>query len=337
MYDILHISWSVVLQCSSNMTSTETTANLTEYTYVKPAIIGVMTTLNLLSNSLVICVLLRYPQLREDRNALFILSMSFSDMGSGLFDMLPSAVLCSSASPFVLQTFHYLPTVIGVAMWWFSFVSMYSLCWLIMSKNVAIQMPFRSDQLLSRKRCHVINALTWIVGFCVSAVLFGENLTWGDGGCSYNYPVDSTLKLLYTLISFFTLFLPRILLTWGTVSVIIVVMRTHRQIAAQALSVADDDGVSSTSGTVTAKTLRSSVNVLVICVVSIVLTTPVLIYVIHLTCNDYRLPSSYGFVCIWVFQLNTVANSTLYLIVFRSVRMKTMVMIRDMFICIRGY
>ena len=160
---------------------------MAEYTYIKQAIIVTMTVLNLLSNSLVIGVLLRYPLLREDRTALFILSMSFSDLGSGLFNILLSAVLCSSAAPFLLRGFPYMPTIIGFTMWWFSFVSMYSPCWLILSKNVAIAMPFRSDQLLSRKRCHVINGLTWLVGLCLSAVSFSDDLTWGEGVCSFTY------------------------------------------------------------------------------------------------------------------------------------------------------
>ena len=226
---------------------------------MKLAIIGATTALNLLSNSLVISVLLRYPQLREDRNALFILSMSFSDIGSGLFDMLPSAVLCSSASTFLLREYPYLPTIIGFTMWWFSFVSMYSLCWLTLSKNVAIAKPFRSDQLLSRKRCHVINGLTWLVAFSFSAVLLSEDLGFVEGICSYNLPNDSTLILYYSVVSVLTLFLPRVLLTWGTVRIIIIVMRTHRQIAAQERAVSTEE---SSSGTVTAKTLRSSINII---------------------------------------------------------------------------
>ena len=301
---------------------------MAEYTFVKPAIIGILTTINLLSNSLVIGVLLRFPQLREDRNTLFILSMSFSDLGSGLFNILPSAVLCSSAAPFLLSGFPYMPTIIGFTMWWFSFVSMYSLCWLTLSKNVAIAMPFRSDQLLSRKRCHVINGLTWLVAFSFSAVLLSEDLGFDQGICTYNYANDSTLILYYSVVSVFTLFLPRVLLTWGTVRIIIIVMRTHRQIAAQARAVSTEE---SSSGTVTAKTLRSSINIIVICVVSIVLTTPIVIYLVQVNTSSYRFPDLFGFVCVWMFQLNMVANGVLYLIIFRSVRKKTVAMIRNMF------
>ena len=301
---------------------------------IKLATVGALTATNLLSNSLVIGVLLRYPQLREDRNALFILAMSVSDMGSGLFNILLSAGLCSSASPFLLRKYSYLPTIIGFSMWWCNFVSMYSLCWLIISKNVAISMPFRSDQLLSRKRCHIINGLTWLVGFCTSAVLLSEDLTWGEGICSFNFPTDSPFKPYYILLSFFSIFLPRALLTWGTVRIIIIVMRTHRQISAQLHSVADNAAATSTSDTVTAKTLRSSINVIVICVVSIVLSTPVAIYIVHLNTTDYRLASLYGFVCIWMFQLNTVANGVLYLTIFRSVRKKTAAMLRGILKCI---
>ena len=309
---------------------------MAEYTYIKPAIIGAVAAVSLLSNALVIAVLLRYPQLREDRNALFILSMSFSDICSGLFNILMSAGLCSSASSSLLHEYPYLPTVNGFTMWWFSFVSMYSLCWLILSKNIAIAMPFRSDELLSRKRCHSINGLTWLLGFCLSAVLLSDDLVWNVDLCNYNPPVDSTLTLYYLVASLFTLVLPRVLLCWGTVRIIVVVMRTHRQIAAQAHSVADCDGAVPTSGTVTAQTLRSSINVLVICVVSILLTTPITVYVIHSYANANVNASVYGFASVWMFHLNTIANSVLYLIIFRSVRTKTTVMVRDMLTCIRG-
>ena len=318
--------------------SAETAANMAEYVYMKPAIIGVMVALNLLSNSLVIGVLLRYPLLREDRNALFILSMSFSDTGTALFDMIPSGALCSKASPFLLRNYPYLPTVIGVAMFWFSYVSMSSICLVIVSKNIAVVMPFRSEQLLSRTRCHVINGLTWLVGFCFAASLFFEDVTWSDGTCAYNFPINSTVTLYYQAVSLFTLFAPRLLLICGTVRITIVVMRTHRQIAAQAHSVADE--VAAPNVTLTGKTLRSSINIIVICVVSIILTTPIVIYslyVIHFNNTDFQPSSSslYGFAVICMFKLNTVANSVLYLIIFRSVRKKTAAMLRDMLICIR--
>ena len=161
-------------------------------------------------------------------------------------------------------------------------------------------------------------------------------MTWSDGTCAYNFPINSTVTIYYQVVSLFTLVVPRLILICGTVRIIIVVMRTHRQIAAQAHSVADDV-TASTSGpaTITANTLRSSINIIVICVVSIMLTTPIVIYVIYFTIT-YSQPSAlYGFAVIWMFQLNTVANSVLYLIIFRSVRMKTAAMLRDMLICIR--
>ena len=301
---------------------------------IKLAIIWALTATNIMSNSLVISVLLRFPQLREDRNALFILSMSCSDLGSGLFNILLSAGLCFTASPFLLREYPYLATIVGFAMWWFTCVSMYSLCWLILSKNVAIAMPFRSDELLSRKRCHIINGLTWLVGFCLSAVLLSEDLTWGEGICSFDFPTDSAYNLYYTLISLITLFLPRVLLTWGTVRIMIIVMRTHRQISAQEFSVVDEEAATTISGTLTAKTLRSSINIIVICLVSIILSTPVAKYIFHLNITAYQLPSLYGFVCIWMFQLNTVANGVLYLILFRSVRKRTSAMLQGALKCI---
>ena len=166
--------------------------------------------------------------------------------------------------------------MIGVAMFWFSYVSMFSICWVIVSKNIAVVMPFRSEQLSSRTRCHVINGLTCLVGFCSAAALFVDDVTWSEGACAYNFPINSTVNLYYQVVSLFTLVVPRLLLICGTVRIIIVVTRTHRQISAQAHSVADEVSASA-SGPVslTANTLRSSINIIAICVVSIILTTPI--------------------------------------------------------------
>ena len=95
-------------------------------------------------------------------------------------------------------------------------------------------------------------------GFCFAASLLCEDVTWSEGVCAYNFPINSTVTLYYQVVSLFTLVVPRLLLICGTVRITIVVMRTHGQISAQAHSVADAVAAS-TSGLVslTAKTLRS--------------------------------------------------------------------------------
>ena len=64
-----------------------------EYSEVKTGVIGAIIVWNIVTNCLLIAVLLKYTELREDRTALFVISLSLADLGIGL--CLPtSAALC---------------------------------------------------------------------------------------------------------------------------------------------------------------------------------------------------------------------------------------------------
>ena len=79
------------------------------YTEIKLATIGTLMTLDLVTSSIVIAVLTRYPQLREDRTNLFMLSLMVWDISYGITVMPISAMLCSNAGESILDLIPQLP------------------------------------------------------------------------------------------------------------------------------------------------------------------------------------------------------------------------------------
>ena len=106
---------------------------------------------------------------------------------------------------------------------------------------------------------------------------------------------------------------------------------------AQAQSICVPGSSTAQPGMATAHAIRSSVNILVISVVAIVVTTPLFIYqVIHHT-TDIEFPNGFPFAALWLLlELNTLLNSLLYLVMFRSVRNKTGRMLRELVMWTRG-
>lgn len=317
-------------------TSLRSKATMVEYDDAKLAIVGAEVVLSLTVNTFVIAVLTRYSQLREDRTALFMLSISAADLATGCIVMPIGAAVCSRITPSILDELKYLPKINVFAMWWFGFVSLYSLCWMTISKAVAIIKPFRSEQLLSRKRCYIIIALTWIIGFVFATIYFKLDLTWNTNMCTSRYPHNFGLNVFYLAYFVVAAVLPRIVLVYCTGRIFIVVLRTHRQVAAQAQSIATCAIGSTNQGVVTYHAIRSSINVLVICFVSIVLTTPLFVCSILSNATRMKFPTGLGFTALWMFQLNTIINSLLYVLLFRSVRKKINKAFNEILTYIRG-
>ena len=320
----------------SGMEPNDDTTYVAEYNDARPAIIGALIVLNLTVNTLVIVVLTRYPQLREDRTASFMLSQTVADLAIGCIAMPVSAAVCSRLTPSILDETRYLPKINVLAFWWFGVVSMYSLCWMTMSKAIAIIMPFRSEQILSRRRCHVIIVMTWVISFVIAAFTFKVESTWNTAVCTFRYPSDRKFRIFVLTYFIVGIILPRCFLVYGTVRIFIVVLRTHRQVTAQAQSIGVTGSGAAQSGTVTGQAIRSSVNILVICVVSIVLSTPVFIFQALVNTIDITFPVGFPFVAVWLMQLNTIFNSLLYVLMFRSVRKKTGKMLRELVMYISG-
>ena len=151
---------------------------------IKTVVISIVIITNITLNVLVVAVIARYPQLREDLMALFMFSLTLSDLANGLTAMPLSAALCSQATTNVRNMTEYLPKIHAAFSPWFGITSMPSLCWMTVYKMVAIMHPLRCEQLLSRRRCYLVICCAWLTGAAVGATLLGYMLWVVDGGSS---------------------------------------------------------------------------------------------------------------------------------------------------------
>ena len=322
------------MSVGSNSTVREA-MDTSEFDDTKVVVIYIIIILNVIINSLVIAVIARYPQLREDRVTLFMFSLSLSDLPSGCTCMPTSAFLCSRATPGVVDMVDFLPKVHCFLLWWFGFNSMYSLCWLTVAKAVVILKPLRSDNLLSYKRCYFIITITWIIGGILAAFNFNVKLTWNVIMCANRLPMNQKLAL-HMVHFLFGDVLPVTIILYGTLRICIVVVRTHRQISAQEQSVGVGGNSTGNHGFVTLQAIRSSTNVIVICVVSLLLNTPAFVFVIIRYVTNLSISDEFSFAALWIFQSNTFVISLLYLLLFKSVRRKVVHMFQTMYGYIRA-
>ena len=317
------------MEFSDNVTSTE-------YSDVKVAAVCVIIVLNVIMNSLVIAVIARYPQLREDRTTLFMFSLSVSDLAAGCTFMPTSAALCSRATPEVADMVGLLPKVHAFTMWWFGSNSLYSLCWLTLSKMMVILKPLRVEQLFTHKRCYIIIGVSWIINGLLAIVNFKVNITWNTMLCTYRLPNDNSVKASYMTFFIVGVMIPISLIIYGTIRIVIVVARTHRQISALEQSVTVGNSSIGNTGFVTAQAIRSSKNIIIICVVSLLLNTPVLTFTARRSATSVYVSGMVNFACVWLYEANTFVNSLLYLVLFKSVRQKVVQMIYAILKCIRS-
>ena len=151
------------------------------HTTIKVAWIGALCTLNIVTNGIVVAVIAKYPQLREDRTNIFMLSVMMADMLFGILVMPLSAVLCSSASQSVLAVMPYLPNLVMLYSKWIALASMNSLAWVTLCKMIAITKPFVYERHLTATRCYVITAIIWSIAFLVGLACFridGDSLVF---------------------------------------------------------------------------------------------------------------------------------------------------------------
>ena len=301
----------------------------------KPTVIGAIIVVNVMMNSLVITVIARYPELREDSTTLFMLSLSVSDLAAGCTFMPISAALCSRATPGVAHVHEGLPNLHAFMMWWLGFNSMHSLCWLNISKTIAILKPLRCG-ILTHRCCYIIIAITWIVGCVLASVNFKVSLGWNSVMCTFRYSRDHHLAVFYMLYVVVGGALPVSIIVYGTTRIFIVVVRTHRQIAALERSITGDSNPTGNIRFVTVQALRSSKNVIIICAVSLALNTPALAFSVLRIVSGTPGNGLFSFVSMWMFETNTFVNSLLYLLLYRSVRDKTLHLVRALLESIRS-
>ena len=121
--------------------------NTTLFEAVKPAVISAVIAMNISLNALVIAVIVKHIQLREDRTTLFLLALTLSDLANGCTAMPISAAICSNVTPQARTMIRYVAKVQIMCTVWFAFNSMHSLCWVTVCKMIAITQPLRHDHL----------------------------------------------------------------------------------------------------------------------------------------------------------------------------------------------
>ena len=160
------------------------------YSALKTSIIVTMIVLHIPMNYLIIAVLVKYAELREDRTVLFKISLSLADavdLRSGLTVLSISAVFCSRVISRVQHLTQYLPKINMVCLSIFGFASMQSQAWVAFSKMVSVSKPLRYEQLLSRNRCYGIIVSTWIFGAAVAASMLLLSPTWHTDVCWFTF------------------------------------------------------------------------------------------------------------------------------------------------------
>ena len=294
---------------------------------VKPAIIVAITVLNLALNSLVIAVIVKHPQLREDRTTLFMLSLALSDLANGCTTMPISAVVCSETSQTVRNELTYLPRIQAFCSTWFIIVSTNSLCWVTICKMVAIAKPFRMELFLTRRRCYLIITGIWITAAVVGIAFCIRQSLWNLENCFYDIrstptlPAD-TIAIIICGVAI-GLLVPQAVIAYSTVKIFIVILRTRRQIATLTSSTHGRIATLTNIPTLTIKSTRSARNVLIICMAYFILTIPAAVYTTALILRkESLLPAFLHFFSTWLLFSNTFVNSLIYLVLYRCVRQK---------------
>ena len=302
--------------------------------YLKPVIISAVICPNIITNALVIFVIARYAELRQDRSTLFMLSLSVSDLASGCISMPISAAVCSNATQSVRHINKYLPEVQMFCMWCFSFNSLHSLCWLTLYKMIALLKPLHHEQLLTTKRCYGIIVTNWIVGATIAATKFGQGASWNMISCTSFLEKSAAISVISLVTYAIVAIVPAAVLVYATARIFIVVARTQRAISNQIHTV--DHNYTGSEGLVTLKAIRSAKNVLIICLVSVLFTLPLLAAaILHNITHNQQLAAAVGFTSFWFFKCNSFMNSVLYLVLYRSVRKKVKLVLLSLYQCLR--
>jgi len=298
---------------------------------IKSVVICTVIVLNITLNSIAIAVIARYPQLREDRTALFVFSLLLSDLLAGCTALPISAVACVSATP---DEYHatYLAETQLFFVAWFSFNSVHSLCWLTVTKMVALLHPFRYEQLFSHRRCYVVIGCVWLAGALTAGVSVRTFVPWNSVTCTYDRPVDSGTSVAIT-VGFVLGVVPLIAMMYATARIFCVVVRTHHQMAAQVSSIGGQVGTGGHSSSLTLQSVRSGRNVLLVCLGVLVLSVPIITLVLlgYTGGPIHSVSETFVFAAVWLAMSNSFVNSLLYLILFRSVRKKTKTLLREMY------
>ena len=298
----------------------------------KTVVISAVIILNITINLIVIAVIVKHPQLREDRMTLFMLSLTISDLGTGCTSLPIIAAVCSDATPNARNMTYYLPKIMMVCYMLFNVSSIHSLCWVTVYTMIAITKPLRCEQILTRNRCCYMICYNWLVGAVFASALLQFDTILNIDTCIYHLqPAPYMLAVLGVglLVAFFV---PIITTIYATAKIFRAIVRTHRQITSQENSIGGESGASGNISSLTLKSIRSGRNVLIMCSVYVILPIPIGVFTIADTIGQSnRLPQWFQFIALWISMCTTFANSLIYLTLFRSVRSKTVAMFTTLY------
>ena len=297
----------------------------------KTAIISSVVVLNVVLNSTVIAVIVKYQQLRDNPTHLFMVSLFGADLVLGLTALPISATLCSISS-IAKGEDSYLVAIPFAGLRLCFFASLFSLCFVTVSKMVSITRPLHCDRIFTKTRCYVIVASIWLTGAVLVILWSQASMHWSSDMCisrpSQGTNLSEITRVIYTASFFGAL----VAITYATVKIVQVIFRTHLDMTSQVHSIGGNTATTATDVSLTLMSIRSGRNVLIICAVTVILTISLIIYGVGLSIyGGTGLWPSFGFMAIWIAICNTFVNSLLYLFLFRSVRTKAASMFRELF------
>ena len=158
--------------------------------------------------------------------------------------------------------------------------------------------------------------------------------SWEGDICIYRVNLHGGNVGLLVVVVIIAILCPVSGLVYSTARIFRAILRTHRQITAQVVSIGGENNNVAPVESLTMKSIRSGRNVLIVCLALVISTIPYFIMasVTLLGARDV-LPAWYRFGAAWMFVSNTFINSLIYLFVFRSVRDKTFEMFRALCHC----
>ena len=290
---------------------------------IKLTSITVVIVCDVIANAMVIAVIVKYPQLREDRTNLFMLSLMVADLLVGITHMPISAMLCSNSKQAVLDMIPYLPKFQLICMRLFVFAAVKSMCWVTVCKMVAITKPFTYERHLSRTRCFMIIAMIWFTGFLVCLAGLPLEATFNTKICLTRIDDASPADALAMHSFVIGIAVPIVIITCATARIFAVILRTHRQIVSQAQSIGGDQGSVVQATSPTLQSIRSGRNVLIICAAIIAGMMPTMIYDVITSERGTGEWNLLSFFIMWTAPCNTFIISFLFVFLHRSVRSKT--------------
>ena len=276
---------------------------------------------NIAINSLLIVVITRTPTLRDDRTTLFILSLVSSDLAFGVCVMASSAII-SSSPDIRVDNFVAVFVVVGA---WLNVTSLYNLCYVSVCKMVAVVYPLRYLTVVTERRCYVIIVFTWVVCLILAIPLSSIDMTWDSNICFIRRKnVTSTdpdyVVAMETIVSV----LPMATMIYANVRMFCVVVRvTHKVSSEQARFSTGSSSLAlqqHTLASVMFRSVRSSRNIIVICLAYIVVVVIAIAYESIVFANQKLDSPNFRFVILWLFFNNTSFSSMLYILLHRSVR-----------------